>query len=144
MRIILLRAVAMLVLAAALAGFAISGRADDEAARARAVIGAQEQAFGRDDAVEAFSYAAPGVVNLFHTPDVFMDVVRRSYAPVYRHRSFVFGQARDLGETTVSQNVAIQDDSGTDWTAEYTLERQADGTWRITGCRLTKAPGISA
>lgn len=138
MRTILLRAVAMLVLATALAGFAITGRAADEAVRARAVIGAQEQAFGRDDAVEAFSYAAPGVVNLFHTPDVFMDVVRRSYAPVYRHRSFVFGAFRSENGGFI-QDVHILDANGDDWEARYTLETQPDGSLKITSCVLTKS-----
>ena len=37
--------------------------------------------------------------------------------------------------------VRIQDLEGVDWVAVYTLEQQADGTWRISGCFLTKEPG---
>nr|WP_238201012.1 DUF4864 domain-containing protein [Methylobacterium aerolatum] len=117
---------------------------EPEQAAARAVIVLQTEALGRDDAPTAYAQAAPAIREIFPNADLFLGMVRSQYQPVYRHRSFVFGQARDLGETTVSQSVAIQDEGGTDWTAEYTLERQADGTWRITGCRLTKAPGISA
>lgn len=117
---------------------------ETEQAAARAVISRQAEAFGRDDAPTAYAQAAPAIRDIFPNADLFLGMVRNQYAPVYRHRSFVFGQARDLGDTSVSQSVAIQDESGTDWTAEYTLERQPDGEWRITGCRLTKAPGISA
>lgn len=115
-----------------------------EQAAARAVISRQAEAFGRDDAPTAYAQAAPAIREIFPNADLFLGMVRNQYQPVYRHRSFVFGQARDTGDTSVSQSVAIQDESGTDWTADYTLERQADGEWRITGCRLTKAPGISA
>lgn len=125
-----------------LAGPASAGEA--EQAAARAVITVQAEAFGRDDAPTAYAQAAPAIREIFPNADLFLGMVRTQYQPVYRHRSFVFGQGKDLGETTVSQSVAIQDEHGTDWSAEYTLERQADGAWRITGCRLVKAPGISA
>ncbi len=117
----------------------------DEADRAaaRAVIARQVEAFGRDDAETAFAQAAPGIRNLFPTPEVFIGMVRTNYRPVYRHRSFVFGAAQDGGETTLSQPVAIQDAYGVDWTAEYSLERQPDGQWRISGCRLAKSPGVN-
>ncbi len=71
-------------------------------------------------------------------------MVRNQYKPVYRHRSFVFGTARDVGETSVSQTVAIQDEFGTDGRRKIHLDRQPDGEGRITGCRLIKSPGISA
>ncbi|WP_336486103.1 DUF4864 domain-containing protein [Methylobacterium nigriterrae] len=121
-----------------------AGALDDPArAAARAAITRQVEALGRDDAAAAYAMAAPSIQALFPTPDVFIGMVRSSYAPVYRHRSFVFGEARDSGESGVSQEVAIQDDYGVDWAAAYSLERGADGEWRITGCRLTKLPGTS-
>ncbi len=120
-------------------------RAADEADRtaARAAITRQVEALGRDDAGSAYAQAAPGIRDLFPTPEVFIGMVRTTYAPVYRHRSFVFGTMRESGETSLSQSVAIQDVHGVDWIAEYSLERQADGQWRIAGCRLSKAPGTN-
>lgn len=117
----------------------------DEADReaARAVIARQVDALGRDDAATAYAQAAPGIRDLFPTPEVFIGMVRTNYRPVYRHRSFVFGAAQDGGATSLSQSVAIQDTYGVDWTAEYSLERQPDGQWRIAGCRLTKSPGVN-
>lgn len=121
-------------------------RAADDGARAaaRAAITRQADALGRDDAATAYAQAAPAIQGMFPSPDIFLGMVRNSYRPVYRHRTFVFGQARDVGEAGLSQDVAIQDEDGVDWTAEYSLERGEDGQWRITGCRLVKAAGSSA
>jgi hypothetical protein len=128
-----------------LALWAIPARALDEPAReaARAAITRQVEALGRDDAASAYAVAAPSIQALFPTPDVFIGMVRSNYAAIYRHRSFVFGEGRETAENGLAQDVAIQDAYGVDWTAAYSLERQADGTWRITGCRLTKSPGTS-
>ncbi|GJD79801.1 DUF4864 domain-containing protein [Methylobacterium gregans] len=117
----------------------------DEAdhAAAKTVIMRQVEALGRDDAATAYDQAAPGIRSLFPTPDVFIGMVRTSYRPIYRHRSFVFSGKQDGSETTLTQSVAIQDTDGIDWTAEYSLERQSDGQWRIAGCRLIKSPGIN-
>jgi hypothetical protein len=121
-----------------------AGAADEaDRAAARATIGRQVEAFGRDDAGTAYAQAAPGIREMFPTPEVFLGMVRTNYGPVYRHRSFVFGAMQERGATTLSQSVAIQDVHGVDWTAEYSLERQADGQWRIAGCRLSKAPGTN-
>ncbi len=40
--------------------------------------------------------------------------------------------------------MSLQDEAGIDWVALYTLQRQVDGQWRITGCQLKKAPGDAA
>jgi hypothetical protein len=84
---------AFVLLAAALIGLAAPARAADEVATAQGVIRAQVDAFSRDDAAAAYSYAAPSIQNLFPQPDTFMAMVRGSYAPVYRHQSFEFGEA---------------------------------------------------
>ena len=128
-----------------LLGLAGPAAADDGARdAARAAITRQVEAFGRDDAPTAYAQAAPAIREMFPNADLFIGMVRNQYRPVYRHRSFVFGEGRDTGEAGVTQSVAIQDEYGVDWTAEYSLVRDADGAWHITGCRLVKAPGTSA
>lgn len=137
----------MRVLPALLLVFGLAGpAAADDAARAaaQATITRQVEAFGRDDAPAAYAQAAPAIRELFPNADLFIGMVRTQYRPVYRHRSFVFGLGRDTGADSVTQSVAIQDEYGVDWTAEYSLARDADGQWRITGCRLIKAPGTNA
>ena len=92
---------AVLLLAAVL-GFASPARAADDIAAAQGVIRSQEQAFSRDDAMAAYSYAAPGIRQLFPEASIFMSMVQHSYAPVYRHRSFDFGEAKSDGDLSPS------------------------------------------
>ena len=110
----------------------------DDVATAQSIIRAQEQAFGRDDAAAAYSHAAPEIRQLFPQADIFMQMVRQGYAPVYRHKSFEFGEARAAGGR-IAQRVHIVDDNGEVWEALYTLEQQSDGSLKITGCSLLKA-----
>ena len=56
----------------------------------RGIIQKQLEAFGRDDAAEAYSYAAPAIQELFPSEDRFMRMVREGYKPVYRPKSFAF------------------------------------------------------
>jgi Domain of unknown function (DUF4864) len=119
-------------------GSILPAAAEEDVAAGQVVIRSQEEAFGRDDAAAAYTFAAPGIKSLFQTPDVFMYMVRNGYAPVYRHRSFEFGEAK-IYEGKIYQQVHIIDASGEAWEALYTLEPQADGTFKISACVLKKA-----
>ena len=110
----------------------------DDVATAQSVIRAQEQAFSRDDAAAAYSHAAPEIRQFFPEADIFMKMVQQGYAPVYRHKSFEFGEAR-AADGHIAQRVHIVDDNGEAWEAMYTLEQQPDGSLKITGCSLLKA-----
>jgi Domain of unknown function (DUF4864) len=112
--------------------------AADDVAAAQRVIRAQEEALARDDAAAAYSYAAPAIHQIFPQADIFMSMVQNGYAPVYRHKSFEFGEARAEGGS-IAQRVHIIDANGEAWEALYTLEVQADGSLKITGCSLLKA-----
>ena len=72
------------LLAVVLLGLASPARAGGDVAAAQSVIRSQAKAFGRDDAAAAYSYAAPAIHDMFPQADIFMTMVRRSYAPVYR------------------------------------------------------------
>jgi hypothetical protein len=112
--------------------------AADDVATAQGVITSQAEAFSRDDAAAAYSYAAPAIREMFPQADIFMFMVQNSYAPVYRHRSFEFGEAR-VEDGQVAQRVHIVDANGEAWEALYTLEREPDGSLKIIGCVLLKA-----
>ena len=129
--------IAALLVALGVAFSALSARADD-VATAQGVIRAQEQAFAHDDAATAYSYAAPAIQQIFPAADIFMSMVENSYAPVYRHRSFEFGESKTEGNW-IAQHVHIIDANGEAWEALYTLEQQGDGSYKITGCTLLKA-----
>jgi hypothetical protein len=116
---------------------AAPARADD-VTNAQSVIRAQEQALARGDAAAAWSHASPAIKKLFPRADIFMFMVQNSYAPVWRHKSFEFGEARTEGKW-VAQRVHIVDADGEAWEAMYTLEQDADGSFKITGCSLLKA-----
>ena len=110
----------------------------DDVAAAQSVIQAQEQAFSRGDAAAAYSHAAPEIKQLFPEADIFMQMVQQAYTPVYRHKSFEFGEARVSGGT-IAQRAHIIDTDGVPWEALYTLEIEPDGSLKITGCSLLKA-----
>ena len=101
----------ILLLLTALLGSTLPTVAADDVAAAQSVIRAQEEAFRRDDAAAAYSYAAPGIHEMFQQADIFMFMVQHSYAPVYRHRSFEFGAAQAAGDQ-IAQRVHIVDDNG--------------------------------
>lgn len=135
--------VGIILLICFLAGVASPARASDaDLATAQAIIRAQEQAFAHDDAKAAYSYAAPAIHVQFPDADEFIAMVRHGYAPVYRHKSFEFGEGR-AGDGRIAQTVRIIDADGNLWDALYTLEQEADGSWKITGCVL-KAVGQAA
>lgn len=121
---------------------ATSAHAVEEADRSagRDVVAKQIEAFRRDDAGGAYAFAAPGIRALFGSDEAFLDMVRRAYPPIHRPRIYSFGAAQDI-ERGFEQAVTIQDGAGADWDAVYTFERQPDGTWMISACRLVKRPG---
>lgn len=104
------------------------------------IIGAQMDAFIRDDGVEAFSYAAPSIQAMFRTPERFMTMVQRGYPPVYRPQNVQF---LDLVESDGRplQKVQVVGPDGLPVMAVYTMEMQSDGTWRIAGCVLFRLDG---
>ena len=104
-----MRIAALLVALMIILGAAPACAADVTAAQG--VIRAQEQAFARDDAAAAYSHAAPAIREIFPAPDIFMSMVQNGYAPVYRHKSFEFGESRSEGNW-VSQHVHIVSRSG--------------------------------
>jgi hypothetical protein len=142
--------VAMRVMAMALLGWAaVTGAARaagpvsaaDQAAIDQ-VITSQIEAFRRDDAPGAFHYASPGIQRLFGDAGTFLDAVRESYRPVYRPQSFSFG-APETGDGKVTQPVDLIGPNGRGARAIYDMEREPDGTWRISGCHLLKTEEIA-
>jgi hypothetical protein len=114
----------------------------EDAAAVRKVIEAQLDAFKRDDAARAFSYAAPSIRLQFGSPDNFMAMVRAQYAVVYRPRSVAF-DAPTIVHGDLVQPVRMTDAEGRAWIALYPMLRDADGHWRINGCQLGRLAGQS-
>ena len=132
MRALLL--VMALLLPAGAAGAQVTLGPGDGVAIERVIRG-QMDAFGRDDAAGAYRYAAPNVRQVFPTAEGFLDMVRRGYAPVYRPRQVEFSELA-VRNGVVVQDVELVGPDGRAVTAAYTLERDGQGGWVITGCSL--------
>ncbi len=114
---------------------------DAEAARVRATVQGQLDALAADDAARAFSYAAANVRGRLGSAERFMAMVRSGYPVVYRHASVNFLGAQRLADGTVVQRVHMTDTRGDAWIATYTLQREKDKVWRITGCDVQAGRG---
>jgi len=104
------------------------------------VVQGQLNAFAKDDAAKAFSYAAPNIKRLLGSAENFLEMVRSQYEVVYRPASTIFMQPVGEGREAMLK-VQMTDEDGDDWIATYTLERQKDKAWRITGCAVREATG---
>ena len=106
------------------------------------IIKNQMSAFAVDDARRAFSFATDNLKKQFQTPEFFMQMVRQGYQPVYRPQNVTFGQSK-MTRFGPAQEVYVTGPKGHNWLALYSFEQQPDGSWRISGCYLTKAGGLS-
>ncbi|WP_417691568.1 DUF4864 domain-containing protein [Roseibium sp.] len=109
----------------------------------RQIIQNQMQAFQRGDATSAFGLATRTLQKRYQSPDVFIEMVKRGYPPVYRPQSVTFGKIKDTDFGPV-QEVYLIGPKGQNWLALYSFEQQDDGAWKISGCYLTKSSGLAA
>ena len=108
------------------------------------VITQQLEAFRADDGARAYSYAAPNIRQIFPTSEIFMAMVKRGYLPVYRAQGHRFGATVTDSLGQPAQRVTLTGPDGKLYEALYSMQRQPDGTWRISGCTLLEVPGLDA
>ncbi|MDA0785431.1 MAG: DUF4864 domain-containing protein [Proteobacteria bacterium] len=99
------------------------------------VIEGQIAAFSRDDGVAAFALASPDIRRRLGTAERFMAMVRSGFQPVYRPRSYSFGEPAMVDGAPL-QPVRVIGPDGRGVVALYRMERQSDGSWRIAGVTL--------
>ena len=75
---------------------------------------------------------------MFGTPDRFMNMVRSGYAAVYRPREVQFLDLV-IDQGRLAQRVLFVGPDGVPVLAYYYMERQPDGSWRISGVTLRKS-----
>jgi hypothetical protein len=107
----------------------------------QSVIEAQIDAFQRDDWEQAFSYASPSIRNIFRTPDRFGGMVRRGYPMVWRPVRVEAGPL-EAGPDGPVQLMYLEDSRGILHVAAYEMT-QVNGSWRINGVRIRRAPAYS-
>lgn len=105
------------------------------------VISGQLEAFKSDNGPLAFSFAAPTITGIFNTPENFMAMVKRGYAPIYNNQNFTFGSLSLDSLGRQNQHVTITAADGKRYEAVYALQKQKDGSWKISGCSLVEIPG---
>lgn len=113
-------------------------RAEEPIDGCRRIISAQIEAFLNDDAETAYSFASPAIQTKFQNKDLFFEMVKKSYSPVYRPGNYAFGRAKAAGDY-VLQEVIISGTDGKDWTAIYSLQKQDDASYRINGVQILPA-----
>ena len=134
------------VLTVCLLVFTASARAevaDSDQTAIQAVIGSQFDAFRHDNAGAAFGFASPDLQVQFGSAAHFMEMVQHAYPPVYRPRTVNFGALHEDGADVV-QFVELTGPDGLAYTARYTMQRQADGSWRISACELVESRRVGA
>src|SRR5262249_24744371 len=138
-RFVFLLAFALMSSLPAAARAADPGVGAGDSAAIQSVIADQLAAFLRDDQTAALADASPTIQTIFHDPDTFMRMVRSAYQPVYRSSAVEF---RELGmmEGRLVQRVYMVGPDGIAVLADYEMQRQPDGSWRINGCSIERAP----
>ncbi len=116
---------------------------DAEVKAAQSTIEGQLKAFQAGDGELAYSFAAPSIKRIFPTVETFMNMVESGYQPVRQPRNFTFGKVQEMGPNSVVQQVMITGPDGKEYEALYTLERQPDGVYRITGVSLKASNALS-
>ncbi|QLF70468.1 DUF4864 domain-containing protein [Peteryoungia desertarenae] len=122
---------------------ALPAKAEQDAVReAQSVISRQIEAFLADDATTAYSFASPEIKSVFPNAERFFDMVKKSYAPVFRPGNYAFGRHKVTpdGESAY-QEVLISAPDGKDWAVFYELKRQRSGTFAINGVRMVRETG---
>lgn len=99
------------------------------------VISAQRAALIAGDGDKAFGYATPPLRAQFGDADTFMAMVHLGYPALLtaRYTEFLEGAVID---GLIIQPLRLVDTDNSVRVALYTMEKQKNGAWRISGCRI--------
>lgn len=112
----------------------------EQAAAFEQVIRAQVDAFKRDAWDQAFSYASPGIRQIFGTSERFRAMVLSGYEAVARPQVFEFEDATEINGR-LTQPAYVVGPDGLSVRAYYVMEQQPDGSWKIDGVYMEKLAG---
>lgn len=120
----------------------LTGTAQDVETDIQAVISEQIAALQADDFETAFSYASPGIKQLFGGPERFGQMVVEGYPMVWRPAEVRFSGIEERAGRTI-QNVLVKDQDGALHVLEYAMVRTDQG-WQIDGVMLRRATETGA
>ncbi|MEO8565751.1 MAG: DUF4864 domain-containing protein [Betaproteobacteria bacterium] len=101
----------------------------------RDVVAAQRAAIIAGDADKAFGYASPGIQQQFGDAASFLAMVDAAYSALASARYVEFLEGAVI-DGIVVQPLRLIDADNTVRVALYTMEKQVDGEWRISSCRI--------
>ena len=78
----------------------------------------------------------------YPTVEGFIAMVQSGYMVLYRPAEYHFGRNTEA-QGEIYQEVIATDEAGKLWQAVYTLRRQEDGSWKVTGVKLNPYKGAS-
>jgi hypothetical protein len=108
--------------------------AEDPVDMSRQVIQRQIDAFLKDDADTAYSFASPGIKARYPDKTAFFAMIRNSYQPVYHPGNYAFGRSKSIADgALILHEVTITGQDGKNWKALYKMARQPDGSYKIDG-----------
>ena len=99
------------------------------------VIAAQRAALVAGEGEKAFGYATPAIRAQFGDAGIFMAMVEAGYPALLtaRYTEFLEGAVID---GLIIQPLRLVDADNSVRVALYTMEKQKNGAWRISGCRI--------
>jgi hypothetical protein len=115
---------------------------DEVADQIARTIQNQLDAFLADDVATAFTFASPGIKQLFRTPERFGEMVRTGYPMVWRPADVRYLERRVMNGRTV-QRVMIIDQQGGLHLLDYLMIETAEG-WQIAGVQLLQGRALGA
>lgn len=109
-------------------------------AEIRGVIERQLEALKRDDASAAFGLAAPVFRAKYGTAERFMAAVRKDFGAIYRPRTVTYQDIGFAAGKPVQKMLVIGGD-GKAAMAYFSMEKQANGVWRVGALVVTPIEG---
>jgi Domain of unknown function (DUF4864) len=105
-------------------------------------VRAELRAIVAQDAKRAFAKLTPSTQSFFGQPEKFLQAVADELPPILATKKFSF-LGIDRTSTTTSE-VLITDVIGQEWLADFEVEQQENGDWRVKGCVVQANPGERA
>ena len=105
-------------------------------------IRAELRALVAQDAKRAFAKLTPSTQSFFGRPHKFLQAVADELPPILVTKKFSFLGIDRTGAT--NSEVLITDVLGQEWLADFEVEKQENGDWRVKGCVVQANPGQRA
>lgn len=118
------------------------GLSEVERTSIETAVRGQIRALATRNADEAFSFLTPVIQDYFADADSFVATLKRQLPPVMQARGFALAGLERSALDAV-QHVTFTDRKGGEWLAQFTVERQSDGSWLIKSCQVERAEGQS-